>query len=154
MEDNIFTLQFCQYISNIYLLNEELYHYKLSTNGLTCAYHGDNFYHKLSNKLIEIVKNYPSPFKENFLNKKIRFLYFHSFLSIVKQEGKMKRSEFDNFRKRFLRERNKQYSCLTLRLIFLFPSNIAYLLCLVYKMLCWLPGLRYPQFPRGRRAFH
>ena len=155
MEDHIFTLQFCQFISNIYIFNEELYHYKLSMGGLSHAMYNDEFYHKLSVKFTEVVKNYPSPFKEDLLTQRIHFLYFLSFLSIIKQKGIIKYKDFNVFRKRYLLEKNKNHSCLTLRLIFFFPSIIAYFFFYFYKMVCWLPGLKYePNIPKNTKLKH
>ena len=144
MEDNIFTLLFCQHISNIYIANEELYYYHLSMNGLSFARHNIDFYHNLSNELKKSAEYYSNPFKDIYLNKRIHHLHFLSFLSIIKQKHKIKYQDLIVFRQRYLKERNVKYSCLTLRLIFFFPPRIAYFLCYIYKMLCWLPGLKHP----------
>lgn len=151
MEDNIFTLQFCQHISNIFIANEELYYYHLSMNGLTFAKHNFDFYHNLSKELKKSAEYYSNPFKDIFLSKRIRLLHFLSFLSIVKQKYKINYHDFIVFRQTYLKERDARYSCLTLRLIFFFPPKIAYFFCYIYKMLCWLPGLKYPKLPKGNK---
>lgn len=140
-EDEIFTLQYSQHISNLYISNAKLYHYNFSKKGLTCAKKNATDYHNIFVKFIEAIETYPNTFKEVITNKRIHFIYF---LSIIKQKGMIDYSDFSNFRSRFLQEKKKKYSCLTLRLIFFFPKKIAYILCYIYKMIYWLPGLKSP----------
>ena len=141
LEDEIFTLQYCQHISNLYIYNTELYHYRFSTRGLTYANKSSAIYHNIFAKLTDAIEFYPKNFKEVFLNKRIHFLHF---LSIIKQKGILNYHDCKNFRSCYLQEQNKKYSCLTLRILFFFPTPIAYILCYFYKLIYWLPGLKTP----------
>ncbi|MBP5768278.1 MAG: glycosyltransferase [Fibrobacter sp.] len=141
MEDYVFTLQYCQHLSSLYINDEKLYHYRLSKKGLTFAKLDSSIYYDVSVKLTQAVKNYPSIFKDAITNVRILFLHF---LSIIKQKGIISYQDYKVFRETYAKERNDKFNCLTLRTIFAFPPHIAYALCYVYKMLCWLPGLKFP----------
>ncbi len=142
-EDEIFTLQYCQHISNLYISSTKLYHYKFSKKGLTYAKKNATDYHNIFVKFTEVIEPYPNTFKEVITNKRIHA--FH-FFSIIKQKGLINYSDFTNFRRNFLQEKKKKYSYLTLRFIFYFSPKLAYILCYIYKMIYWLPGLKSPGF--------
>lgn len=141
LEDEIFTLQYCLHISNLYIYNTDLYHYRFSKSGLTYANKSAAVYHNVFVKLTEAIEFYPKDFKDVFINKRIHFL---RFLSIIKQKGILNYHDCKNFRSCYLQEQNKKYSCLTLRILFFFPTPIAYILCCFYKLIYWLPGLKAP----------
>lgn len=144
MEDYIFALQYYQHISNLYISNKELYHYRLSMNGLTFAKLNPSVYYDVSAKIADTAKAFPNDFRDALLN--IRVLFLH-FLSVVKQKGIIHYNDYAIFRKRYLKEHNSKYDCLTLRFIFSFTPITSYFLCYVYKFICFLPGLRFPGNP-------
>ena len=144
MEDYIFALQYYQHISNLYISNKELYHYRLSMNGLTFAKLNPSVYYDVSAKIADAAKAFPNDFRDALLN--IRVLFLH-FLSVVKQKGIIHYNDYAIFRKRYLKEHNSKYDCLTLRFIFSFTPITSYFLCYVYKFICFLPGLRFPGNP-------
>jgi hypothetical protein len=141
MEDYVFTLQYCQHLSCIYICDKKLYHYRFSKNGLTFAKLNPSVYYDVSAKLSQVIKNYLGDFKDAVTNVRVLFL---QFLSIIKKKGFISYRDYKVFRELYVKERNDKYNCSTLRTIFSFPPHMAYALCYVYKMLCWLPGLKFP----------
>lgn len=139
-EDEIFTLKYCKYISSIQIIENRLYNYRIHNSGLTKKKKDPSIYKEIVQELQAIIEDYSyEPLKNAIINKRMMFL---RFLSIIHKQIIISYNSFLDFYQFFHRNKNNALTCLTLKAIFAFPPQIAYISSLLYKIISWIPGIR------------
>lgn len=139
-EDEIFAFQYCQHVKTILVNNRRLYNYRILENSLTNRKKNADQYYRASKGIFDALKEYNCQnLVSTVLNKRVIFL---RFLSVIKQNTPINMTKFNDFYAFYFKYKKKTLTCKTLRFIFFFPKKIAYILCHLYKAICWLPGLK------------
>jgi glycosyltransferase involved in cell wall biosynthesis len=139
-EDEIFTLKYCKHISSIQIIENKLYNYRVHNSGLTKKKKDPAIYKEIVQELQAIVEDYTcKAFKNAIINKRMMFL---RFLSVINSRKIIPYNSFLDFYHFFHKNKNVALTCLTLKAIFAFPPQVAYILSHFYKMISWMPGIR------------
>lgn len=139
-EDEIFTLKYCKHISSIQIIENRLYNYRVHNSGLTKKKKDHAIYNEIVQELQAIIEDYShEPLKNAIINKRMMFL---RFLSVINSSKIIPYNSFLDFYHFFHKNKNNALTCLTLKAIFAFPPQVAYILSHLYKIISWMPGIR------------
>lgn len=139
-EDEIFTLKYCKHISSIQIIETKLYNYRVHNSGLTKKKKNTAIYKEIVQELQAIAEDYTyEPLKIAIINKRMMFL---NFLYVINSRKIIPYNSFWDFYHFFHKNKSKAFTCFTLKAIFSFPPQVAYILSHLYKLISWIPGIR------------